>query len=44
MNVEPSVKNVVFISTDQRVNDVNPPYYLTYINKLKDILNITISL
>jgi hypothetical protein len=42
MNAEPVVQNVVFISNDQNVNGVNPPYNLTNINKLKDILNITI--
>lgn len=44
MNVEPVIHNVVFISNDKRVNGVNPPYKLTNINKLKDILNITTSL
>ena len=42
MNAEPVVQNVVSISNDQNVNGVNPPYNLTNINKLKELLNITI--
>ncbi len=42
MNPEQIIQNISFISNDERVNGAIPPYNLTNINNLKELLTITI--